>query len=276
MATIILSIICIPLTIVSIFAGCNICITGALATVPVIALLKNSSTNEGGSDMSILNRFTDIIKANINDLLDRAEDPAKMIDQYLFNLNADLAKVKQETAGVMAQETRARKAYEAKKDEVDKYEGLAARALKDGNEEHARTFISKKQVLEEECADLKATYDIAAVNAKKIRKMHDKLVSDIDQLHAKRDAIKAKVAIAKTQQNINKMTVTTKKTGNVVSAFQRMEEKANSMLNQANAMEELNKEPVDEAAKLEKEYTRAGKTASVEEELERLKQLSRN
>ena len=52
--------------------------------------------------MGILERFTDIIKANINDLLDRAEDPAKMIDQYLRDLTENLAEVKKETAGVMA------------------------------------------------------------------------------------------------------------------------------------------------------------------------------
>ena len=59
--------------------------------------------------MGILERFTDIIKANINDLLDRAEDPAKMIDQYLRDLTENLAEVKKETAGVMAQESRARR-----------------------------------------------------------------------------------------------------------------------------------------------------------------------
>ena len=48
--------------------------------------------------MSILERFSTIIKANINDLLDRAEDPAKMMDQYMRQLMSDLADVKRETA----------------------------------------------------------------------------------------------------------------------------------------------------------------------------------
>ena len=56
--------------------------------------------------MAILERFADIIKANINDLLDKCEDPAKMIDQYLRDLTEDLAEVKKETAAVMAEETR--------------------------------------------------------------------------------------------------------------------------------------------------------------------------
>ena len=56
--------------------------------------------------MGILDRFTDIIKANINDLLDKAEDPAKMIDQYMRELTDNLADVKKETAAVMAEEAR--------------------------------------------------------------------------------------------------------------------------------------------------------------------------
>ena len=51
--------------------------------------------------MGILTRFKDIMSANVNALLDKAEDPAKMIDQTLLNLRKDLAEVKKETAAVM-------------------------------------------------------------------------------------------------------------------------------------------------------------------------------
>ena len=54
--------------------------------------------------MGILTRFKDIMSANVNALLDKAEDPAKMIDQTLLNLRKDLAEVKKETAAVMADE----------------------------------------------------------------------------------------------------------------------------------------------------------------------------
>ena len=54
--------------------------------------------------MGIISRFKDIMSANINALLDKMEDPEKMVDQYLRNLESDLGKVKQETASVMADE----------------------------------------------------------------------------------------------------------------------------------------------------------------------------
>ena len=55
--------------------------------------------------MGILTRFKDIMSANIKALLDKCEDPEKMIDQYMRNLESDLGKVKAETASVMAEET---------------------------------------------------------------------------------------------------------------------------------------------------------------------------
>ena len=67
--------------------------------------------------MGMLDRFTDIIKANVNDLLDRAEDPSKMVDQYLRDLTESLAEVKQETAGVMAEEARTER--QVKENEAD-------------------------------------------------------------------------------------------------------------------------------------------------------------
>ena len=72
--------------------------------------------------MSMLSRFADILGANINALLDKAEDPAKMIDQYLVKARKDLADVKQETAAVMAEETRAKRMLDENKAEIAKYQ----------------------------------------------------------------------------------------------------------------------------------------------------------
>ena len=70
--------------------------------------------------MGIIQRFTDIMSANINALLDKAEDPAKMIDQYLRNLESDLGKVKAETAAVMAEETRSKRELQECEEEIAK------------------------------------------------------------------------------------------------------------------------------------------------------------
>ena len=189
--------------------------------------------------MGILTRFKDIMSANINALLDKCEDPEKMIDQYMRNLESDLGKVKAETASVMAEETRCKRELDECTADVAKYQSYAEKALKAGNEADARTFLEKKQQLVSKQATLQQTYNIAADNAAKMRQMHDKLCKDIQSLEARRDAVKAKVAAAKAQERINKVGSSVNSVGTSMDAFSKMEAKANKMLDQANAMAEL-------------------------------------
>lgn len=221
--------------------------------------------------MAILERFSDIIKANINVLLDKMEDPSKMIDQYLNEAMEDLAEVKRSTAGVMAEETRTKRLVDENQAEVTKYADFAKKALQAGNEGDARTFIAKKQELENLGAGLMTAYAAAHENAVKMRQMHDKLTSDIETLRARREMIKAKVTVAKTQEALNQFSSAAERTKGAIDAFDRMEDKANKMLDEANAMAELNSEPVDAAKALEEKYATKG-TASVDDELNKLKE----
>lgn len=205
--------------------------------------------------MSILARFNDIVKANINAVLDKMEDPSKMIDQYIIDMKEDLAEVKRETANVMAEEKRTKRLADENKEEVQKYIGLAKKALMAGNEGDAKVFLEKKASVESAGAGLHTAYAAAHENAVKMRQMHDKLTSDIAELDARREAIKAKVSVAKTQERINKFTSGVDKVQGTIGAFDRMEEKADKMLDRANSMAELNTEPVDEARALEEKYS---------------------
>ena len=220
--------------------------------------------------MGILDRFSTIVKANINALLDKAEDPGKMIDQYLTEMTESLAEVKRETAGVMAEETRTRGKVEANRAEVQKYADLAKKALQAGNDGDARVFIAKKQQLETAGQGLEEAYAVAKANAQKMREMHDKLVGDIEELKRRRETIKAKVAVARTQGKLNEIGAASDKAEDAMSAFQRMEEKADRMLDRETAIAELNAAPKDEAAALEEKYSGAG-PAAVDDELARLK-----
>jgi len=221
--------------------------------------------------MAILERFNDIIKANINAILDKMEDPSKMIDQYLMEMMDDLSEVKHDTAGVMAEETRAKRLLDDNLAEIGKYADFSKKALLDGKEDDARVFIGKKQQLESAGKGLQAAYESAHFNATKMRQMHDKLSLDIESLQARREMIKAKVSIAKTQEKLNEVVSSAEKTQAAMGAFERMEKKADKMLDEASAMAELSKEPLDNAEKLEEEYEKKG-TATVDEELKKLKE----
>lgn len=220
--------------------------------------------------MAILERFGDIIKANINVVLDKMENPEKMIDQYLRDMTEDLAEVKRSTAGVMAEETRTKRLVDENQAEVLKYAELAKKALLASNEGDARVFVNKKQELENIGAGLMTAYAAAHENSIKMRQMHDKLTADIEELKARRNVIKSKVAVAKTQETLNKASAATDKIQGANSAFERMEEKANKMLDEANAMADLNMAPIDEAKALEDKYGAMGDN-SIDEELKKLK-----
>ena len=169
--------------------------------------------------MGILKRFKDIMASNINALLDKAEDPEKMIDQYLRDIQEDLRNVKSETATVMAEEQRCKRQLDECDAEIAKMQNYAEKALLAGNEADAMKFLE---------------------NSAKMKQLHDKLTKDVQDLNNRRDAIKAKVQVAKTQEKMNKMIGSVGDSSASLAAFDRMEAKANSMLDKANAMSELN------------------------------------
>ena len=190
--------------------------------------------------MSILKRFRDIMASNINAALDKLEDPSKMIDQLLRDLNDDLGQVKAETASIMAEEARAKRALDEAVAEINKLQAYAEKAVLAGNDADARLFLNKKTQAAENVASMQKIYDSASGNAAKMRQMHDKLVEQISELNSRRDSIKAKVAVANAQSRINKMTESVNDSAASISAFDRMEQKADRMLDEANAMAELN------------------------------------
>lgn len=222
--------------------------------------------------MGILTRFKDIMASNINALLDKCEDPEKMIDQYMRNLESDLGKVKAETASVMAEETRAKRELDDCNEQIAKMQSYAEKALLAGNEADARSFLEKKQQLATTQAALQKAYDVAKDNAAKMRQMHDKLVKDIDSLEARRAAIKATMKAAKAQERINEVGASFKGAGNDMAAFDRMEAKANKMLDEANAMAELNKSQEDtDVDALAEKYDEQPANTAVDDELAALK-----
>ncbi len=222
--------------------------------------------------MGIMTRFKDIMAANVNALLDKAEDPEKMIDQYLRNLETDFAKVKAETASVMAEEKSARRKLDECSEEIAKMGEYAKKAVAAGNDNDARRFLEKKSELTQKQEVLTKNYELAQANSVKMRQMHDKLESDIQAMKSKRDMLKAKVKVAETQRKINEMGSGMESAGNNAAAFERMEEKVNRMLDEADAVGELNTSSEEEDLdKLASKYDSTETVSAVDDELAALK-----
>ena len=222
--------------------------------------------------MGIITRFKDIMAANFNALLDRCEDPEKMIDQYLRNLEQDFAKVKAETASIMAEEKSAKRKLDECESEIAKMTEYAKKAVTAGNDNEARQFLEKKAELTQKQEVLTKNYEMACDNSAKMRQMHDKLEADISDLKSRRDMLKAKVKVAETQKRMSGIGSGLESAGSNLAAFDKMEEKVNKMLDEADAMNELNKQPAkDSAAELARKYDAENKKAAVDDELAALK-----
>lgn len=222
--------------------------------------------------MGIMTRFKDIMAANVNALLDKAEDPEKMIDQYLRNLESDFAKVKAETASIMAEEKSAKRKLDECDEEIAKMGEYAKKAVAAGNDNDARQFLTKKSELTQKREVLAKSYELAKENSAKMRQMHDKLESDISAMKSKRDMLKAKAKVAQTQKKINEMGAGLESAGNNAAAFDRMEEKVNRMLDEADAIGELNKSASgNDIDDLASKYDNADTGSDVDDELAKLK-----
>ena len=221
--------------------------------------------------MSMLQRFKDIMSSNINALLDKAEDPEKMIDQMIRNLQSDLGKVKSETATVMAEEARLNRQLTELKAEEEKMITYAKKALQAGSDDDAKLFLEKKNSIQNKASEVETRLISARQNSQNMKAMHDKISSQVADLNARKNEIKAKIQQAKLQEKMN--TMTSSVTGAAsISKFDEIEEKANAMLDKANAMQELNQVNDGGIDDLMSKYDSAtDSTSSVDDELAALK-----
>ncbi|WDM22336.1 PspA/IM30 family protein [Paenibacillus polymyxa] len=203
--------------------------------------------------MGILSRFRDIMKVNVTALMDKVGDPEKTIDDYMRNLNSDLGKVKAETASVLADERRTKRALDECKAEIKKLQHYASKSVEAGNEEEARKFLERKGLQAEKLEQLQTSYDVASTNAVNMKKMQEKLVSDMGQLEARHAELKGKMAVAKAQQTLNSI-------GSKNSAFEVMEEQVNRAYDEAMAIAELRAGTKDDLDALFAQYEKSTNT----------------
>ena len=171
----------------------------------------------------------------------------------------------------MAEESRCKRLVDENDKESARFEELAKRALMAGNENDARVLLAKKQEIENAGAALETAYAAAHENAVRMRQLHDKLVADISELNNRKAAIKAKVSVAKAQEKVNELNNSGEKAKLAMSAFERMEAKADRMLDEATARAELELGADDSIDALEEKYHLGDSSASVDAELAAMK-----
>ena len=216
------------------------------------------------------------MKANMHDLVTKAEDPEKMMNNYMKQLNIDIGKVKSETASVAAEEKRAKRALDDAKAEVNKLQRYAEKAVESGNEEQALQFLDHKVSEQEKLSELEARYERASSNKKNMKQIQDKLISDLNILEKRRAELNGKIAATAAQQKINAMGSNADVSGSV---FDVIEEKVNKAYDEAMAIAELREQPKDDLddliAQLERENNKSS-DRNAEEELAAIKEKLNN
>ncbi len=147
--------------------------------------------------MGIFSRFNRVLKSNLNNLVDKAEDPAKLISQTIIEMEAELKNARKELVQTLGTAKRLDKKRAEYDDEVAKWEDKAVLALRAGDEELAREALKMKQ------RSLKQAEDAgrqAAEQDKAARQMQDTLEdieSKIEDLKARKTTLAAKVRRAR-------------------------------------------------------------------------------
>ena len=174
--------------------------------------------------MGIFNRIGDIIKSNVNDLIDRAEDPEKMVKQIIIDMQKELKKSTEALGKAKTSERLAKRQYENAVKVSDEWENKAKSALKAGNTELAKTALAKKVKADEDVANYKEMYESISAQA-------DAIASQVDAVRAKLDEAKSRQAmlIARSQMADTKKNLA-QSLGGIDSSsssekFNRMEEK---------------------------------------------------
>jgi phage shock protein A len=188
--------------------------------------------------MSILNRIRDLVSANLNAMLDRAEDPEKMVNEYLRQLNENLYEAKTNVAAAMADETRLHNKMVQHQSEAEQWQLKAEAALRAGEEDLARQALARKLQAQKLADSYRQQYEQQDQQVNELQEALVRLESRIAEARAKRDLIIAKKNRLETQETIQR-TVRGLASSNAMDKLGQLEERVDDRLARADAMAKL-------------------------------------
>lgn len=187
---------------------------------------------------SILSRIGTLLSANINAMIDNAEDPEKMVAQYLIQLSDQLGEARAATAQAMAVEQNLQGQYQTYVNQVNDWQDKAAMAVRANNDQLATEALTRKAGAQKLADTYKAQYDAQAQQVQALRDALAQLEAKISEAQAKQQIIQAKLSRAQSQTAINQANQSLQSTTGDDS-FARMENKADQSLYTAQAQGEL-------------------------------------
>ena len=216
--------------------------------------------------MGILERIGDLAKANINDLLDKAENPEKMVKQIIIDMEAQITKATQALGQAMASQKQAERQLENAKQTSADWEAKAKMALQSGNEELAKKALANKVTADSNIQSLQSSYDQISAQTAELKSRVEVLRSKLDEARMKQNMLIARARMAEAQKGVATSLSGTDSTS-AFSKLDKMEKKIEGQEAEAEAFSSMSGDTTfakDEFKEMEQQN-------SVNDELERLK-----
>ncbi|KAM3283111.1 membrane-associated protein VIPP1, chloroplastic [Capsicum chacoense] len=216
-----------------------------------------------GARMNLFDRFARVVKSYANALISSFEDPEKLLEQTVLEMNNDLIKMRQATAQVLASQKQLENKYKAAQQASEDWYRRAQLALGKGGEDLAREALKRRKAYADNANALKTQLDQQRAVVDNLVSNTRLLESKIQEARSKKDTLKARAQSAKTATKVSEM-LGNVNTSSALSAFERMEEKVLAMESQADALNQLTSDELEgKFALLE--------TSSVDDDLASLK-----
>ncbi len=174
--------------------------------------------------MGIFSKLSTVIKSNINDLISRAENPEKMLNQIILDMRDQLAKAKREVAAAIADERKLKSQLEDEVKQTRDWEHRAMLAVKEGRDDLAKQALIRQQEHADRATALQQTWQQQAAETEKLKGSLRQLNDKIEEAKRKRNLLIAKQKRAQAQRRIHE-TMSGLSDTSAFEAFNRMADK---------------------------------------------------
>lgn len=214
--------------------------------------------------MGLFDRISRVIRANLNSLVGQAEDPEKILEQTVLDMQEDLIQLRQAVAQAIATQKRTERQCSQAQSTAEEWYRRAQLALQKGDDHLAREALTRRKSYQETADSMKGQLEQQSSVVAKLKQNMLTLESKISEAKTKKDLYIARARSAKASQQLNDM-LGRVGTGSAMSAFERMEEKVLQLEAQSEAIAELG------ADDLEKRFAHLESGDSVDDELAAMK-----
>jgi phage shock protein A len=174
--------------------------------------------------MGIFTKLSTVIKSNINDLISRAENPEKMLNQIILDMRDQLAKAKREVAAAIADERKLKSQLDSEVKQARDWQHRAMLAVKEGRDDLAKQALMRQQEHTERAQVLQQTWEAQSVETEKLKGSLRQLNDKIEEAKRKRNLLIAKQKRAQAQRRIHE-TMSGLSDTSAFEAFNRMADK---------------------------------------------------